>query len=59
MGNKECRKMQIEDLRNKLSKMLKESDGKIDRNIMEVSKELDKLILQELKMETNRKHLRV
>ena len=51
--------MQIEDLRNKLSKMLKESDGKIDRNIMEVSKELDKLILQELKMETNRKHLRV
>ena len=59
MGNKECGETRIEDLKNKLSKMLKESDGKINEDIMEVSKELDKLILQELKMKINKKHLRV
>ncbi len=49
MGNKGWEETRIENLRNKLSKMLKESDGKINGDIMEVSKELDKLILQELK----------
>ncbi|MCK9267562.1 MAG: aspartyl-phosphate phosphatase Spo0E family protein [Alkaliphilus sp.] len=49
MGNKECERTQIENLKNRLNKMLKESDGRIDKDIIEVSKELDKLILQEFK----------
>lgn len=45
-----CRKTQVEILKDKIGKMLDESDGKINRDIVEVSQALDKLILQELKI---------
>ena len=59
MGNGKCGNARIEDLKSKLGKMLKESDGKINKDIIEISKELDKLILQELKIRKDKKHLHI
>lgn len=50
-----CGKTQIEVLRSKLNEMLLKSGGEVCKDIVELSQVLDKLILQELEINSNTK----